>query len=1367
MATDLIDLKVLHDEAIKDAILKLYSEGTVYQSLGSVLLKINPYPNIPIENQLENNVELMQMYFRNLKGITPHHIYRLAEDLRRNAAEIGSQKTVVFRGSSGSGKSESLKQFLQYLIFIESNEDNIQIAHELDLSRPLGSYNNPILISPDASPVIKKLYANYMLLEYFTSSSIDSNPNASRCYKYIRLQYNQHGKLNGFRMFPACTELMKYSNKDSCSSPLIIQTLVANGLAKAIADGFLLNQGSIRDNYTVQALPGVEPTYALEHLRTILLDYGGLSQTDYDNFLKVIAVIIHLQSIMLLATETATISSGTKNAIAYAEQLLGIPGGQLGPLILKKPDDRLGGKLGGNMSNMVETKPVEAKLAIDFICQELLTRLLYYACDTLAVNMPPFFTTQATTLPSSDQASPRKGVIHLVDTIGVERVPALPPGTSSAISPIAGSYSMLTNHYFEEKWYEVYIQEVFQKEFQRYAAAGIELADPIPIPDVLPFIELYEKPGNNLLTNLDETCAMMNQNTKIEDKVYVEKLLLLKNKQIKNGGSKIKKQTIFLIRHSFQEVMYDCESFYMTHKFSSLWSNNILTGTGNVNGNGFAGMFTALHSALQQSTIRFLGKDEYANSGIFSAPTFGPNSGFVSALPKPPAPGGPPGAPPPPKPTAGGVNVGIGIANAQTQNYSFHKQKLWFFKFLQELSVPVPTLVPPFSSNSSSNSNPAWDLTTTYYGENQVHFVYCIAVDSFGSYNLESGRVTIPMQYDWIIAQSKLACIEGLIKLAQQGYGAMVDYPIFYSSFRALLPYTFKAPSGSRSTLPPSLPPLAPDEPLDSKKIELYRVACEALLQVLIKIVPVLSLHYPNFSAFVVFTPQGIFFKSAFYSFLSEYRYMAIQEMANSSTKIIATYRKFKAYQSYQQILIQIILLQCHIRRFVAQTNYRKLVYYGKWIKRKLLVRSLVAKYQTRRNAGLVIKNWFAGNIRYLIRYRCLQRATRAFHRIARGLIIRKQSMSIYAAMCLIQRVCTAFLRRIQFIRARQRAVALIQRVYRGSVERGANSKIVKILRIRKEQRIAEKVTKILQSIWRKKLVQMRFRALFLSAAKIQSGIRRFLQYREFKKARKLALWLQSHGRRLKAFKSFNLMKVSMMVSAEKGSLSTQLVDELSPLMTLHWSQCSLGSYFLSKYHMKRIQQLLLVYDFAFDLSIAYPHGWLRTLLSFATQLHARQNRRIRHVTVGSQHTIIVDDQNDVYAMGLGDLGQLGLNNRHSYTTPKLIESMEGILAHGEQSHGLASAKGNKGATSLQPRQSSTIISLNSRVVILDICCGRDHTLIRTNTGRVYSWGDNRRGQLGHSDFESSAVPRIVIMNEELKALQNVTTIACGAYHSA
>ena len=69
------------------------------------------------------------------------------------------------------------------------------------------------------------------------------------------------------------------------------------------------------------------------------------------------------------------------------------------------------------------------------------------------------------------------------------------------------------------------------------------------------------------------------------------------------------------------------------------------------------------------------------------------------------------------------------------------------------------------------------------------------------------------------------------------------------------------------------------------------------------------------------------------------------------------------------------------------------------------------------------------------------------------------------------------------------------------------------------------------------------------------------------------------------------------------------------------------------------------------------------------------------------------------------------------------------------------------------------------------VCCGKSHTLLVTEGGIVWSWGGNRRGQLGHGTFQSNSYPRCVSELMKPGTFQSgshpiVSVIACGDYHS-
>jgi hypothetical protein len=66
---------------------------------------------------------------------------------------------------------------------------------------------------------------------------------------------------------------------------------------------------------------------------------------------------------------------------------------------------------------------------------------------------------------------------------------------------------------------------------------------------------------------------------------------------------------------------------------------------------------------------------------------------------------------------------------------------------------------------------------------------------------------------------------------------------------------------------------------------------------------------------------------------------------------------------------------------------------------------------------------------------------------------------------------------------------------------------------------------------------------------------------------------------------------------------------------------------------------------------------------------------------------------------------------------------------------------------------------------IIDICCGKLHTIVLTNSGEVYSWGCNDSGQIGiASDSEAVLIPQQVVF--QLRDGEKVKAISCGLNHS-
>lgn len=117
-------------------------------------------------------------------------------------------------------------------------------------------------------------------------------------------------------------------------------------------------------------------------------------------------------------------------------------------------------------------------------------------------------------------------------------------------------------------------------------------------------------------------------------------------------------------------------------------------------------------------------------------------------------------------------------------------------------------------------------------------------------------------------------------------------------------------------------------------------------------------------------------------------------------------------------------------------------------------------------------------------------------------------------------------------------------------------------------------------------------------------------------------------------------------------------------------------------------------------------------------------NLDVLSVNCGRSHTLFLTN-NGLYAMGLNQLGQLGIDrNLNVALQPMLVKSLD--------------AK-----------------------VITQICAGQHHNAVVAD-GQLYTWGWNIYGQLGHGDIRNVREPKVV----EFFANKKIKQIALGQAHT-
>jgi len=144
------------DEITIDRCIHILSERfknkKIYTQLGGVLLSINPYQYFTGNDniyQLDNNDTV--------------HLFRTMDKVYEGMLN-GENQTIIVSGESGSGKTETTKQMIQYLNHYNGNDGN---------------------------NLLEKIEASGLVLEMFGNAATEKNHNSSRFGKFIELYYKE------------------------------------------------------------------------------------------------------------------------------------------------------------------------------------------------------------------------------------------------------------------------------------------------------------------------------------------------------------------------------------------------------------------------------------------------------------------------------------------------------------------------------------------------------------------------------------------------------------------------------------------------------------------------------------------------------------------------------------------------------------------------------------------------------------------------------------------------------------------------------------------------------------------------------------------------------------------------------------------------------------------------------------------------------------------------------------------------------------------------------------------------------------------------------------------------------------------------
>eukprot|EP00158_Paraphelidium_tribonemae_P009966 Partr_v1_DN29015_c0_g1_i3_m58774 putative Myosin VIIA len=487
----MINLADLHEGSLIHNLRARYHSGDIYTYVGSILVAINPYKSLSIYEP-----DTVRLYTGKPIGELPPHLFAIADHVYRSLLKDMQNQCVIISGESGAGKTETTKIVLQYLALLSGKHSQIE----------------------------ERILASSPILETFGNACTVKNNNSSRFGKFIEIQFNEQGYIEGGKINEYLLEKSRivalgrrernYHSFYVMLSGLDDATKKKWNLTKP-ADFYYLNQSdittvdSINDKEDFDRLCG-----ALDNI-----DFSAEMQT---GIFQTLALILHLGNITFKKSETDdTAEISNVVSLAHASKLMEIG-----------PEDF--GKLLTTRSSVTRQETFVTPLNVAQACdtRDALSKALYsWLFDWLVGKVNEKTVVNGTRLS-----------IGVLDIFGFEDFEK-------------NSFEQLCINYANEKLQQFFNNHIFKLEQEEYKKEKISWDD-ISFTDNQQCLDLISKKPLGILQLLDEESSL----PKATDKSFVEKV---KNNHEKNPYfSKSKTSTTtFVLAHYAGKIEYALDGF--------------------------------------------------------------------------------------------------------------------------------------------------------------------------------------------------------------------------------------------------------------------------------------------------------------------------------------------------------------------------------------------------------------------------------------------------------------------------------------------------------------------------------------------------------------------------------------------------------------------------------------------------------------------------------------------------------------------------------------------------------------------------------------------------------------------------------------
>ena len=296
--SELSSLKSAEDSALLANTQERYDAGHIYTRSGRLLLAVNPYRKLPIYTD-----SILNQYKSSLQPQVelPPHVYAVASSAHLGMMQNSKSQSVIISGESGAGKTETAKILLKYLAEVACPGSDL---HDRVLQ------TNPIM-------------------ENFGCAKTVWNNNSSRFGKFLTLQFNVSGRMQGAFMKTYLLEKSRIVNQLSGEQNYHVLYQVAKGMYGAHKGDWSMVDPEAWVYLNAKGSGGImwnDLPSTFDELKEAFATIPAL-QPVAEKCWRVLVAVLHLGNLTLAAKgeEDASFTKETTKHVAACAKLLGVP----------------------------------------------------------------------------------------------------------------------------------------------------------------------------------------------------------------------------------------------------------------------------------------------------------------------------------------------------------------------------------------------------------------------------------------------------------------------------------------------------------------------------------------------------------------------------------------------------------------------------------------------------------------------------------------------------------------------------------------------------------------------------------------------------------------------------------------------------------------------------------------------------------------------------------------------------------------------------------------------------------------------------------------------------------------------------------